>query len=174
MIEWFNSAFGEPSEQAKLFTVVLSTIFAVVIVLLNQWFISRRARNELLINKAEEYYAMVSLVDGNLHNEMYHRFFKEDLEFDTQCINKSTLLQTLYFPELNDAQLALVNAHWQFRSYIDDGLHSMVLSAKESQATSLSSPSADYINKSNDLMFHVNDCITNINALLIQTSSKYK
>jgi hypothetical protein len=54
MIEWFTLVFGEPKEQAKLFTIVISTILALTILLLNQWFIIKRARNERLIVKLEE------------------------------------------------------------------------------------------------------------------------
>ncbi|MBL4799089.1 MAG: hypothetical protein JKY50_21300 [Oleispira sp.] len=54
MIEWFTVVFGEPKEQAKLFTIVISTMLALIILLLNQWFINSRAKKERLITKLEE------------------------------------------------------------------------------------------------------------------------
>jgi hypothetical protein len=54
MLEWFSLAFPTPVEQGKLFTIAVSTSVAICIVLLNQWFISRRAKKERVIIKVEE------------------------------------------------------------------------------------------------------------------------
>lgn len=174
MFDELIKVLANPIEQIKIVTIVFSTSAAVLIVLLNQWIINKRAKNERFIEKIEEYYAMVSLVDGNLYNEMLHRFYKENLKFDTQCINKSNLLQSLYFPELADEQQALHDATLNFRKYIDYGLHLMVLNAKETQSASFSPPPADYNDKYHDLMFRVNECICIINTKLINISKKYK
>ena len=54
MIEWLLVVFSSPSEKAKLISIVVSAILAVSILLLNQWFNSRKSRKELYINKIEE------------------------------------------------------------------------------------------------------------------------
>jgi hypothetical protein len=54
MFEWIALAFEGPKEQAHLITIVISTVVALSIVLLNQSFINRRAKNERIIIKIEE------------------------------------------------------------------------------------------------------------------------
>jgi hypothetical protein len=54
VFEWFSLAFGDPKEQARLFMVLISTSLAITILLLNQWFISNRAKKERRIEKLEE------------------------------------------------------------------------------------------------------------------------
>lgn len=53
-INWFEVAFASPQEQARLFTVAISTVLAITILVLNQWFINRRTRKERMIEKLEE------------------------------------------------------------------------------------------------------------------------
>lgn len=40
IFEWFSTVFSEPTEQAKLFTVAISTTLAVTLLLLNQELLS--------------------------------------------------------------------------------------------------------------------------------------
>ncbi|OEE31290.1 hypothetical protein [Vibrio ordalii] len=54
IFEWFSTVFSEPTEQAKLFTVAISTTLAVALLLLNQWFIRKRDKKERTIEKLEE------------------------------------------------------------------------------------------------------------------------
>lgn len=54
MFELVTLPFSGQKEQAHLITVVLSTVFAVLIVLLNQGLTNRRAKNERTILKLEE------------------------------------------------------------------------------------------------------------------------
>lgn len=54
MIDLFLAAFSSPKEQAKLFMVLFSTLLAITILLLNQWFINRRGQKERMILKLEE------------------------------------------------------------------------------------------------------------------------
>ncbi|MFC4258870.1 hypothetical protein ACFOZ5_07480 [Marinobacter lacisalsi] len=54
MLNWIIDIFADKSDQARLVTVVLSALVAIFVVLLNQWFNSRRSRRGLLIEKIEE------------------------------------------------------------------------------------------------------------------------
>lgn len=105
MFEWFSLAFAEPKEQARLFMVLISTFLAITILLLNQWFITRRARKERLIEKLEELTTAVHgfcsesleinrlLSLGHINNETNSNSLRQ---FNAQ-IDK---LNALYFQEL--------------------------------------------------------------------------
>ncbi|MFY8351484.1 hypothetical protein AAEU29_13170 [Pseudoalteromonas sp. SSM20] len=58
-MSYLINIFSENSDQAKLVTTIIAAIIAVAVVLLNQWFNSRRSRKEKLIDKIEEMYAGV-------------------------------------------------------------------------------------------------------------------
>jgi hypothetical protein len=79
IFEWFTTVFSEPSEQAKLFTIAVSTTLAVSLLLLNQWLISSRAKNSRLIEKLEELTSAV------------HEFSSVGYE-----VNRSLLLERKY------------------------------------------------------------------------------
>lgn len=53
-MNWIVEIFSDKSDQARLITVVISALVAVLVVLLNQWFNTRRSRRDLLIEKIEE------------------------------------------------------------------------------------------------------------------------
>jgi hypothetical protein len=95
MFEWFTIVFAEPKEQAKLFTIIVSTVLAIMILLLNQWFISRRGRKDRLIVKLEE---LTTAVHG----------------FSTSCSDASKLL----FLELRDADKK-IQEYKSFSAQID-------------------------------------------------------
>jgi hypothetical protein len=46
--------FSDKSDQARLIAILISAGVAVCVVLLNQWFLSRRSKRDLLIKKIEE------------------------------------------------------------------------------------------------------------------------
>lgn len=56
-MNWFIEIFEETSDKARLITTVIAAIIAVSVVLINQWFNSKRARKETLIEKVEEMYS---------------------------------------------------------------------------------------------------------------------
>lgn len=58
-MDWLSSIFSDKEQQAQLITVSLSVTVAIFVVLLNQWFLSRRARKETLINKLAALYIAV-------------------------------------------------------------------------------------------------------------------
>ena len=59
MFSWFNSIFAQPAQKAQLVAILMSAIVAVFVLLLNQWFTSRRAQKELYISKIEELYSAI-------------------------------------------------------------------------------------------------------------------
>lgn len=53
-ILYFIELFSEKSEQVKLITILLSALVAVFVLLLNQFFVQRRNRQEYLLEKIEK------------------------------------------------------------------------------------------------------------------------
>ncbi|TOP47111.1 hypothetical protein CGH14_23510 [Vibrio parahaemolyticus] len=98
MFEWFSTVFSEPTEQAKLFTVAISTTLAVTLLLLNQWFIRKRDSKERAIEKLEEltgavyeFYSLGTEVNRSLnlgkdHDEkLIEKFVGLGIKIDTLC-----------------------------------------------------------------------------------------
>ena len=54
--DWLLEIFESNSDKARLITIVISAIIAISIFLLTQYFINKRKRKELLIQKIEELY----------------------------------------------------------------------------------------------------------------------
>jgi hypothetical protein len=98
IFEWFTAVFSDPTEQARLFTVAISTILAVSLLLVNQWFISNRARNSRLIEKLEdltsaihEFYSLgievnrSLLLDKKYNEDSIDKFTGVGIKIDTLC-----------------------------------------------------------------------------------------
>jgi len=58
MINFFAEIFEATGDQARLVTTLIAAVIAVVVVLANQWFNSRRARKEKIIEKIEEAFSI--------------------------------------------------------------------------------------------------------------------
>lgn len=56
MLTWLSEAFANPSSRAQLIAIVVSAVIAIVVLLLNQHFTSRRSRKDVLVGKVEETY----------------------------------------------------------------------------------------------------------------------
>lgn len=72
-MQWLMGVFEASSDQARLVTTILAAIIAVSVVLLNQWFNTKRARKETLIKKIEEIYSAVikmQLLKSTIHYEI--------------------------------------------------------------------------------------------------------
>ncbi|MCV3263204.1 hypothetical protein OGZ01_11005 [Vibrio harveyi] len=54
MFDWFIKTFDSAQQQATLFSIVVSTILAISLLLMNQWFTSRKAKADLRVLKLEE------------------------------------------------------------------------------------------------------------------------
>lgn len=123
MINWFLEAFSTSKEQAKLFSIVVSVVLALSILLLNQWFISRRAKKELVITKIEELlttiyaYERISL---DILSRLFNMSHADQATLDkmvesAEVADKLEMLCVLYFPEIifssNDGQKIILKAH---------------------------------------------------------------
>jgi hypothetical protein len=107
MINWFVETFSTPSDQAKLFTIVVSTALAVCLLLLNQWFIARKAKKELFITKIEELLTTIYTYE-RLSLDILSRLFNspsiiEQVTLDkmaesAEISDKLEMLCVLYFP----------------------------------------------------------------------------
>lgn len=109
-MSWFFEIFTDKSDQARLVAILVSALVAIFVVLLNQWFLSRRAKRELLIEKIEELFsasneyvsACRELMDdlarqGTNHPEKYYEFPKESVNKLNDSISKMQMICGLYF-----------------------------------------------------------------------------
>ena len=147
-MNWITEIFSSPSEQARLATTIIAAIIAVTIVLINQWFNSRRSKNEKIIEKIEETYKSIIKLEEiffNIHNEIisnYQHFDEQKSKspsaiFETNkaqnienhieqlnkefYINEATafMLSGLYFPCLKQDIKLLKNSYQElFLAYI--------------------------------------------------------
>jgi len=60
MIEWFTKVFSQDGDIAKLLTMIISAIVAMLVVFLNQGMIKKRERRVFLSSKIEELYGVVN------------------------------------------------------------------------------------------------------------------
>ena len=58
-MEWFFNIFDDNSDKARLIAIVLSSVVALGLLLLNQFFQNRREKTKLFIEKVEELYKAV-------------------------------------------------------------------------------------------------------------------
>lgn len=123
MYNWFLETFSTSSEQAKLFSIVVSVVLAVLILLLNQWFISKRSKKELFVTKVEELlttiyaYERISL---DILSRLFNSTFADQATLDkmaesAEIADKLEMLCVLYFPEItfesDDGQRIILKAH---------------------------------------------------------------
>jgi len=110
-LNWLFEIFSENSDQARLISILISALVAVMIVLLNQWFLARRAKREILILKIEELFSesscyikvctdMLNFVSDNWSPS--NSEVKLELPLDlmheiTDSINKIDMICCLYF-----------------------------------------------------------------------------
>jgi len=105
-----SNIFSEPSEQARLIAILISAIVAVLVVLLNQWIMTRRAKRELLIEKIEELYLasekyikcctnLLIPIQGNITSSIITNYdYPQNLALElTESINKIQMICGLYF-----------------------------------------------------------------------------
>lgn len=111
-LNWLYEIFEAKSDQARLIAILITAIIAILIVLLNQWFLSRRAKRELLTEKIEELYSAsceyVSSCKELMDSLKEHRVTQPKCYFDPQpeiinkisdSITKMQMICGLYFRE---------------------------------------------------------------------------
>ncbi|MES9900750.1 MAG: hypothetical protein ABW148_17270 [Sedimenticola sp.] len=111
-MNWLIDIFGNTSDQARAITAIFVAAVAITAVFINQWFLSRRARKEKLIEKIEETYTAISAAEsliGEVHlrivaplsfgeeNKPAAKAHFEALEKLSYC----NMLASLYFKKLS-------------------------------------------------------------------------
>jgi hypothetical protein len=79
-LNWLVEIFSEKSDQAHLATILISALVAIFVVLLNQWFIARRSKRDLLVAKIEELFS-ASNEYIEACRELMDSLQKPDMEF---------------------------------------------------------------------------------------------
>jgi len=121
MIQYLANIFSEQSDQARLVTTLIAAVIAVAVVLLNQWFNSKRARKDKIIEKIEETFSSMLLMQeaiSSLHNEIitnYHKYPNE----------KSGVRRGAYMPTIADEY---DNAHPIHQEALREGERLIMLS----------------------------------------------
>jgi hypothetical protein len=124
MINWFLETFSTSSEQAKLFSILVSAVLAVCLLLLNQWFILRKSKKELLTKKIEELLTTIYAYE-RLSLDILSSLFNSESRVDQVTLDKMAesaeisdkleMLCVLYFPSVNfdadKAQIIISKAH---------------------------------------------------------------
>ncbi|MEZ9463551.1 hypothetical protein [Vibrio splendidus] len=83
MYQFFTEIFSTNSDKARLLSILISSIVAVGILLLNQYFVNKRERRNLRIEKIEEISKLISEYDRNAREFFY--------EFDDSSPNQAKL-----------------------------------------------------------------------------------
>jgi len=74
--------FSSTSDQAKLITTLITAVIAIVAILVNQWFNTKRARKSKLIEKIEEAYLSIIKLDeisSSVHFEIVSNYHKYEI-----------------------------------------------------------------------------------------------
>ncbi|MGY5749424.1 hypothetical protein ACXHQO_23565 [Vibrio antiquarius] len=86
-MDFLSSVFAEKAQQAQLVSIGVSAFVALIVVLLNQWFLSRRARKEVYIKKIEELYLAIDEYEDRAY-EFLSMLYQHDRIFDETIIKK--------------------------------------------------------------------------------------
>jgi hypothetical protein len=160
-LTWLSNIFSEPSDQAKLVAILTSAIVAVLIVLLNQWFLSKRAKRELLIEKVEELYLisgeyvkcctnLLIPIQGNTNSNIIANYdFPHELPLElTESINRMQMICGLYFS----------NQHFKTEDYVIENMPLFEIIKKKIRASdgellTAFEQSREHIEESRDKLF---------------------
>ncbi|WP_256383065.1 hypothetical protein [Photobacterium toruni] len=86
-MDFLSSIFAEKAQQAQLISIGVSAFVALIVVLLNQWFLSRRARKEVYIKKIEELYLAIDEYEERTY-EFLSLLYQHNQNFDETTIRK--------------------------------------------------------------------------------------
>ena len=114
MNEWFHEVFQSSSDKARLISILISALVAILVLLLSQWFTNRRERKKLISEKVEEMY-LTSIDYTNAAHQMlkdlqlrkpdlssgYHSIDEVVYGKMNDSIRKMEMLCGLYFPEIS-------------------------------------------------------------------------
>lgn len=112
MFTWLSDVFASNSDKARLIAIVISAIIAIAVLLLNQYFATRRARKELLIKKIEDVYQsslayenyarQLLKVIGKGQRDDYGNFYLDPSLIDSmnEEVEKMEMIVGLYFQKV--------------------------------------------------------------------------
>lgn len=105
MLQWFAEIFSTNSDKARFIAILFSSIVAVAILLLNQYFINKRERQKVITEKIEELYIKISEYDQHVRDFLFTETTNvntgENVSFLTLAIRSAEemeMLLCLYFP----------------------------------------------------------------------------
>lgn len=110
MLNWFSETFSAPANRAQLIAIVISALIAIVVLLVNQVFTTRRARKDVLIRKIEEAYQsalayerharkLLSVIRrGGRDERGYFRLDSALVDAMNEEVEKVEMVLGLYFP----------------------------------------------------------------------------
>jgi hypothetical protein len=107
-MEWFLTIFEDVSDRAKFFAIFLSSLVAISVVLLNNFFSRKSAQRSLDIEKLEVLYQ--ELINFRTNSRLFIKklYTKEDKAEELRDLMKSTIgsleslevIVTLHFPDI--------------------------------------------------------------------------
>lgn len=74
-------------------------------------------------DKLEEYLALIYRVQHDLSVEMKNTYLYENTPIDEHAMNKASMIQSLYFPELLHVHIAFKKVYARFRVWISEGMN---------------------------------------------------
>jgi len=133
-MNWLINIFQDSSDKARLITTLIAAIIAIAVVLINQWFHSRRARKETLILKIEEIFSLtikmhqliLTIHDQVLGNNDFSREETVNLQsnhVELESVATSlSMLASLYFSNLSH-DISMIRTEY-------DSLHKLYINAE--------------------------------------------
>ena len=104
-MDWLFLIFADKAQQAQLIAILVSAVIAILVVLLNQCFLSKRAKKEIYIKKIEEFYNVIMEYQQYSFNYVFE--CKNQLQTKSlsnnkviDSIDKMEMLSNLYFSEV--------------------------------------------------------------------------
>ncbi|OEB83477.1 hypothetical protein BBM86_08955 [Vibrio parahaemolyticus] len=128
MSEWFRKTFETAAQQATLFSIVVSTLLAVSLLLLNQWFSTRKDNRNLRVVKLEEFATAIYSYERlcfDMLSRLYNHPPTDQLTIDkmvesVELSDRIEMLSALYFSSIpfdpSATQSIVYKVHRQFDS----------------------------------------------------------
>ncbi len=126
MFEWFSKTFESSSQQATLFSIAVSTTLAVILLLLNQWFSTRKDKRNLRVSKLEEFATTIYAYERlcfDILSRLYQQSPSDQITINkmvesVELSDKIEMLSSLYFSNIPfDSKLTqktIYKVHHQF------------------------------------------------------------
>lgn len=110
----------------------------------------RKEKLQIRRVKLEEYFLLVGALNNNLNNEMLVKLFDHQVTYDPQCYDRANMIQSLYFPELDEVHKELTNAVLNYQEWVSDGLFQKAKLASQGVDTPM--PTKEFMAKQPELL----------------------